>query len=497
MRTLMTLLTLGAGGAGYFYLQQVPAVGEPYSSPSGSVRLVDWQSTVTSKVGQLQVPLRDLVGRIHAQTRSVLDEFASQHGGHSDAPVDDAFERLRQVTQSAVVAASNVYETPGGDAAAGKKAARGALLDLSELQRTAFDPSATEETPSDATNPSVVESDRGVTTSEFNPGVKPLSIQATAQEPEPMPLPTQPRLVETGEAPAANPPISNVSQSNPQTPPNRAVAKAATKRDAKDVVVGEWKVVGKTTEGRPMHSMHLGDGGTRTLVIAGLNGKDSTAVRWLELLADELKRHPEFLKTNEVVLFRAGNPDGLVKHVRDNARGVPLNRNFPGRRYRPTSDMPQFAVPAGEVETRVMLDTLYHFRPRRVIHLSTTTGRSQVVFNRSAKTLASELERSAKLPIQPLDPEQCPGSLEDFADGTLEAAVLSTRLSVDGDWQQAWTKLQPHLVGAVIGQPIEVVRGEVTQPADPDRSPIPVSNIESVSRTPRRRGYEELPAPPQ
>ena len=235
-----------------------------------------------------------------------------------------------------------------------------------------------------------------------------------------------------------------------------------------------------------MHSLHLGDRGTRTLIIAGLNGEDRTAVRWLEMLAEELKRRPDLIDGNEFVFFRAGNPDGLVRNARNNVRGVPIYRNFPSKRYRPVPDMPRYAVPASELETRVILDTLYSFRPRRVVHLTSTNGRSLVTYNKSAKALAEELERSAKLDIQPLDVEQVPGSLEDFSDGTLEAAVLSTRLSVSGDWKKAWSKLAEHELAAIVGQPIEVIRGEVTEPDDPDRSPIP-RRILTPSHAERRR----------
>ena len=496
MRTLFALLTLGAGGAGYIYLQQPPAPGEPYSGSSiaSSTTHFDWNSLSPSKSEASRVPAKELVSQIHERTRSVLDRFTSQYGGHSDAPNDDAFQRLHQATRSIVVAAAKTSEPSTRPADEFAKPSRLVLPNFGELQRTAFDPSQ-EELPSKSI-----------------PNIS-SSLESTDRDSEPLITPFAPadqqestasstsndasrsELIET----TNNVPRSEKNVSRSKTEVDNATLQPTIMK--KSIVAkraaAEWKVVGKTTEGRPMHSMHLGEVGTRILVIAGLNGEDRTAVRWLELLADEMKQRTDLVENNEIVFYRAGNPDGLVRNTRNNSRGVPLNRNFPSRRYRPNFDVPQFAVPAGEVETRVMLDTLYSFRPRRLIHLTSTGGKSSVLYNRSAKSLASELERSAKLGIQPFDNEQFPGSIEDFADGTLEAAVLSMRLGVGNDWQKSWASLKPHLVAAVVGQPIEVIRGDAAQPSDPDRSPIPHVNAEAVSRVPRKRGYEELPPPPK
>ena len=198
-----------------------------------------------------------------------------------------------------------------------------------------------------------------------------------------------------------------------------------------------------------MHSMHLGTTGVRTLVIAGLNGEDRVAVRWLEQLAQGLASQPNLTENIEVFFFRAGNPDGLVHQYKGNARGVPLNRNFPSRRFRQPVGMPQFATPASEVETRVILD-----------------------------------------------PEQNPGSIEDFADGTLEAGVLSLKVNAGRDWQQTWTRLQPQVLAAVIGRPIDSEQPTLNLPQDPDKSAIPSASVEPISGNRRRRGYEELPPPP-
>jgi hypothetical protein len=272
---------------------------------------------------------------------------------------------------------------------------------------------------------------------------------------------------------------------------------AAENVNANKRLTTAWKIVGKTTERRPIHAMQLGTTGTRTLVIAGIDGQDRIGVRWLEQLAETMASHPDLLSQTEVMLIRAGNPDGLVRNMPNNPRGVPLNRNFPSRRYRPAFGLPAFATPASEMETRVMLDTLYSFRPRRVIHLVATRGPSQILYNRTAKDVAQLLEGDESLSIRPLDLEQVPGSLEDFADGTLEAAVLSIRLQIGSDWQTTWATLQPQVLATVIGRRINSAGGETVAPIDPDRTPLPLPSVEPISRRKGHKCYEELPPPPQ
>ena len=470
MRTAMILMTLSSACAGYVYLQRTPTVSEPSRD-----KLISQQPTAEA-VDALQSDTvgktaKNLVSRVHQNTKSILDDFASLHGGHSDAPTENAFQRLKLATQSTSNPFSNRTEESPRDIHGLNE---GGLphAKLRDLQPIDFDPADKETPKSDPIADSASLSRRR-------------DVQDVASNFDPASSSSERESAKSGRKKVLTlQPTSNVKQTSAPS----------TTESTKSV--GEWKVIGKTTEGRKMHSMHLGTTGVRTLVIAGLNGEDRVAVRWLEQLAQGLASQPNLTENIEVFFFRAGNPDGLVHQYKGNARGVPLNRNFPSRRFRQPVGMPQFATPASEVETRVILDTLYTFRPRRVIHLSSTTGRSEVIYNRLSKPVATELERSAKLGLFPFDPEQNPGSIEDFADGTLEAGVLSLKVNAGRDWQQTWTRLQPQVLAAVIGRPIDSEQPTLNLPQDPDKSAIPSASVEPISGNRRRRGYEELPPPP-
>ena len=469
MRFLFAAITLGAAGVGFSYLNQPTASSSP-SERTALRPLFDWdRGDRESVAGTASSTVRDAVKRVQAQSDSILDEFVRDHGLTDHTP-DDASARVRDAVRSSLDRADLVSNaeikrsTSSSNVSARDELARANAdlpeLDVSEMEAAAEPPRSN--TPGASVHEATI--------------VRSDNRQHVASDAE----------------------IAQVAAKED------AVAKVQTQAAEKKVdSTTEWKVIGKTTEGRPLHTRRYGNNGPRTLIVAGLDGEDRIAVRWIDQLADELARRPELFQSNEVLVFRAGNPDGLVKKVSENARGVLINRNFPSRRYRPLPDMSSGAGPATEAETRALLDNLYTFHPRRVIHLTATTARTKASYNRSAREIAGELQRAYSLDIQPLDIEQYPGSLEDFADGTLEAGVLSIQLNVGNDWQQVWSKHQPTILTAVTGRVLDK-RDTKQQPQDEltrsapaaTRSSIPVSNNEPLGKK-AARGYEELPAPPK
>ena len=247
-----------------------------------------------------------------------------------------------------------------------------------------------------------------------------------------------------------------------------------------------------------MHSRRFGRQGTRTLVTAGLDGMDLVGTRWNDELTSVLLRRKDLLQTIEVLVLRAGNPDGLVKKVSTNAHGVLINRNFPSRRYQFLTDDSAGPGPASEAETHVIMQAFYSFRPRRVIHLTSTTGRSTVIYNRAAKDVAEQLQKQFQLTIQPLDVEIAPGSVEDFADGTLDAAVISLKLNAGTGWQKAWEKHLPAVMAAIQGQvTINAGLKDELARSSPEVEGTRIPNADEEPPKKQRRGYEELPPPPR
>lgn len=495
MRFFLAALTVGAAGIGYVYLHEsdvhsAETAGAPRS-------LFDWQSAndPVAVAGEGSgVPddkalvIRDTVSRARSEITSTLDEFVRTNVEAAASPV----EVMSDIVSQAGV--SQTRHTAGEPEAAGAPVAS----PPAEADR------------SEDVGVGVLDSEPSPVTVESRPEAQSVTDRSSPlSDPTSSPSasslgPTRPSI--NGATLLSKKPTttegktgSAVKESSPPAARNTTELLPG-KPSGKERPVDDsgWTIVGRSARDLPLHTRKFGREGTRTLVIAGLDGRDVVAVRWSELLASALPQQPDLFPANEVLIFRAGNPDGLVKTAASNSRGVMINRNFPSRRYQMLPDGTSGRSSGSEAETKVILDTLYTFRPRCVIHLTSTTGPSRVYYNRAAKGIAAELEQTHKLEIQPLDVEVIPGSLEDFADGTLDAAVISIKLSTGSDWQRAWTNHLPSVLTAIKSLSVEKMRAvsaELARSADGTR--IPEAQPTTTPARKIRRGFEELPPPPR
>jgi len=473
VRLFLAALTVGAAGIGYVYIQQSDLNSAAAQSTPGS--LFDWQlandpvavATDDGPVDSGEAPLavRDSINKARSEITSKLDEFVRVN------VVPDPESNAGSIPQD-IISRDGVAQT------------RHTEIDDSVAAEPA--PVIPKRNPIDEDEQdigSVPASEQ----SESKPGTaKPSINDATL-------LTKKPDTANAGSGVSSE---SQTSSSSPRNTTELLPGKISSKD--KKVFDSGWTSIGKTTKDLPMHTRQFGREGIRTLVISGLDGQDLIAVRWNDQLAEVLSRKNDLFPANEVQLFRAGNPDGLVKIASANSRGVLINRNFPSRRYQLLPDKTSGPGPVSEAETKVILDILYTFRPRRVIHLMSTSGPSTVFYNRAAKDIAAELRKDHRLETQPLDVELVPGSLEDFSDGTLDAAVLTLQLTGGSDWQQNWNKHLPAVLTAINGRNLAKMQSvssdvassrEAVRISDPEAMSVPVQKI--------RRGYEELPPPPR
>lgn len=518
MRLFLAVLTVGAAGIAYVHTQQA-------SVPAAEIHvnarrpLFDWQSAddtlkaaSTDAARQLEEPplvVRDTINHARAEVTSVLDEFVRVNGASNTvpAPADIA-------TQPSADTSSPTPEHTTPQAVANAN-------DSDELI-----PFASSDSPSSNESSETVPADATVATNQPPTDLDPTkelepASDAVVAKPAPAtesnspvgPTLGKPSISEatmltkkssTGADPnrSTREPTVAVKQPASNTPRTKTELLPGSKAPPKAALVDpEWKLIGRTSRGVPMHSRRYGRQGTRTLIIAGLDGLDVVGTRWNDELSEVLLRRTDLLQNNEILIVRAGNPEGLSSRIATNMNGVMINRNFPSRRYQLMPDRSTGTGPGSEAETKAIMDVLYSFRPRRVIHLSSISGRSTVLYNRAARDLGDELEKQFKLHVQPLDVEQVPGSLEDFADGTLDAAVISLKLSSSPDWQSAWKKHVGAVITAINGQnPEKLVSVSTEQAAlslEPTGSPIPNIEEEPAPEPKRRRGYEELPPPPR
>jgi hypothetical protein len=115
------------------------------------------------------------------------------------------------------------------------------------------------------------------------------------------------------------------------------------------------RAIGASTRGEQIRAFTLGSGRPRTLVVGSVHGDEPAGTVVATRL---LHARPPTRGSITVVLDL--NPDGHAAKRRSNARGVDLNRNFPGtwRGLRTAG-----GAPASEVETRLAMELIRELRP--------------------------------------------------------------------------------------------------------------------------------------
>lgn len=134
---------------------------------------------------------------------------------------------------------------------------------------------------------------------------------------------------------------------------------------ARPAVIGR-RVLGHTTQGRPIRAWHLGDPAARWTVVAvgAMHGDEQQSLRPLRHLRDHRP-----IRGVDLWVVPVMNPDGLRADSRKNARGVDLNRNFPVSWRDLDGDYESGPRPASEPETRAMMRFLRAVDPDRMISL--------------------------------------------------------------------------------------------------------------------------------
>jgi protein MpaA len=156
---------------------------------------------------------------------------------------------------------------------------------------------------------------------------------------------------------------------------------------------------GRSAQGRALRVLRRGDGGRpRVLVVGQIHGDEPVGPRVVALLAGVTPPR------GTLYLVRSANPDGAARGTRTNARGVDLNRNFPGS-WRPGARGRFFPGPraGSEPETRWAMRVVRAVQPDVTVWLHQPYGLVHLTPG-ADRRIVRAYARRAGLPARPLPP---------------------------------------------------------------------------------------------
>jgi protein MpaA len=177
---------------------------------------------------------------------------------------------------------------------------------------------------------------------------------------------------------------------------------------------------GASVDGVPLTVYLPGSGGAELVVLAAIHGDEpETTVA----VSEALRCIPHEDLRAAVIL--CGNPDGMLRGTRGNARGVDLNRNFPTSNWSPApvfyksrkADARDIALstgaePGSEPETRALIALIERLAPRAVVSLHSALA---CVDDAGSSHLGRELARRCELPLVGDIGYATPGSMGTWA----------------------------------------------------------------------------------
>lgn len=177
---------------------------------------------------------------------------------------------------------------------------------------------------------------------------------------------------------------------------------------------------GTSLEGAPL-TVYVPDGGAAEIVVlASIHGDEAETT---VVVSEALRCIPRGDLRAAVIL--CGNPDGMARGTRGNARGVDLNRNFPTSNWSSApvcyksraNDARDIALspgsgPVSEPETAALLSLLGRLAPRAVVTLHSALA---CVDDSGASHLGRQLAERSGLPFLTEIGYPTPGSMGTWA----------------------------------------------------------------------------------
>ena len=182
------------------------------------------------------------------------------------------------------------------------------------------------------------------------------------------------------------------------------------------------------------------------MIFAAVQGNETATPYQVHQLRAHLKKHPELLRNRRVVLVPVMNPDGLQARRRVNARGVDINRNYPGtwRKARRGERFRPGPYAASEPETQAMMRLTKKYPPDKIVSIHQPLHCLAYSGARSLN-LARVISRENGYRITPNVGYPTPGGFGGYCEKILRTAVVTLELpwlKPEAGWKRnAWALL--------------------------------------------------------
>lgn len=233
------------------------------------------------------------------------------------------------------------------------------------------------------------------------------------------------------------------------TDASTADASAASSVQRRHASIGDWQVIGRSVEGRPLRIRRVGHGARRVVWIGGIHGNEREGQVATAELPDTLVHQPGAAEGVTLTILEDLNPDGSFHDTRGNRNGVDLNRNYPASNFLPG---PAFGNrPLDQPEARVLYDLIRAERPHLVIVAHSWRNDHFINFDGPAVDLAERFSRRSGYKVKPSDKiAPTPGSLGSWIGRTLQVPILTLEYERGRDPLRCWMETRDAILSVIL-----------------------------------------------